>query len=295
MTTTGKTTLLGEKNKKYRRDRKLIYSLRLLRRADPVDKPSVVRLEIREIPGNRNCDGPRAWKDYIFRGYGSSENNPAVYIKPVAKPMVYNPVPQLNLQNHANQLSMALGAVVSETNDSELGLSPGFTAQNDDTIDLLMGSRPNFAPVEDEPVALPAAAKRRLRGFDETIVAPPNISQPEPPKFIPTVGTSSSYYDDDFGALLPPRPAHNSTPSPPPSAWKSQPGIVRTTRRVRTQDLVPEERQQEISEQETRKLRNINLQKKPKRVVREYSSKEYVYSQCTLLIANFLTGMKNST
>lgn len=273
ITTTGKTTLLGEKYKRYYRDRKLIYSLRLLRRADPVDKPSVVRLEIREIPGNRNTDGPRAWRDYIFGGYGASENNPAVYIKPKAKPMVYNPIPQLNLQNHANQLSRALGAVVFETSDLP---SPHFAPQNDDTIDLLFGTRPNFAAAEDEPVALPAAAKRRVRGLDETAEAPPYTSHPEPPKLNPAVGISASYYDDDFQSLLPPRPVPTLTPSPPPTARQSQPGIVRTTRRVKTQDLVPEERQQEISEHDTRILRSINSQRKPRKEIREYSFKEYV-------------------
>ena len=296
ITTTGKTTLLGDKYKRYYRDRKLIYSLRLLRRADPVDKPSVVRLEIREIPGNRNNDGPRAWRDYIFRGYGASENNPAVYIKPKAEPeRVYNPIPQLNLQNHATQLSRALGAVVSETSGFSLGPPPGFAVQNDDTIDLLLGSRPNFAVMEDEPVALPVAAKRRVRGFDETTAAPPNISQPEPPKFNPAVGISSSYFDD-FESILPPRPAPISTPSPPPTTRQSQSGIVRTTRRVRTQDPVPEEKQQEKSEQDTRILRSINSQKKPKKEIREYSFKEYVCPQCALHFPLLIfSGMKNST
>lgn len=291
--TNGKTTLFGDKQKRYYRDRKEIFTLRLLRRPDAAAKPTVVSLEIKEIPGNRKGSGPRAWKGYLFQGYGAFENDPAVYVKPKAKAKMQNPVPQVDLQSHAINLQRALGELPLNTDDGfGLGPRPNFGAQqNNESLDFLSGPRPNFTRAEEPQAALPAAAKRRVKGFEELKPesGSPHMSQaapvawPEAEEDVslpPTTATASSYYDGDLDELLGPRPVATPTddslssrPAPP---TVTQSGMVRTTRRVRVPvDQVPAEAEQQVSEANTRVLRNVNSQRKSKKdPIRKYDAKE---------------------
>ena len=284
--TNGKTTLFGDKQKRYYRDRKEIFTLRLLRRPDAAAKPTVVPLEIREIPGDRNGGGPRAWKEYLFKGYGAFENDPSVYVKPKAKAKVQYPVTQVDLQRHAVNLQRALGELPFNTGDEfNLGPRPSFGVQkNDESLDFLSGPRPDFARAEEPQAVLPVAAKRRVKGLG-TESDSPHMSQTAPPEaegdvpLPPTAATTSSYYDKDFYDLLGPRPVDDPaddflSPRPgPPTVTQS--GMVRTTRRLRAPvDQVPEETEQKVSEANTRVLRNISSQKKSKKdPIRKYDAK----------------------
>lgn len=289
--TNGKTTLFSDKQKRYYRDRKEIFTLRLLRRPDAAAKPAVVPLEIKEIAGIRDGSGPRSWKEYLFKGYGAFENDPAVYVKPKAKATMQYPVQQVDLQSHAMNLQRALRELPLDTND-EFGLGPRpifAPQQNDESLDFLFGSRPNFASAEVPQAALPAAAKRRVKGFEElrTESDSPHMNQaaplawPEAEEDVPTATAASSYYGGDLEDLLGPRPAAApaddflSTRPAPPTVMQS--GMVRTTRRLRVPvDQVPEETKQKVSEASTRVLCNVNSQRKSKKdPIRKYDAKEH--------------------
>jgi len=288
--TNGKTTLFGDKQKRYYRDRKEIFTLRLLRRPDAAAKPTVVPLEIREIPGDRDNSGPRAWKEYLFKGYGAFENDPAVYVRPRAKAKVQYPV---DFESHAMDLQRALGNLSLDTNDGlDLGPRPSFGAQqNDESLDFLSGPRPSFARAEEAQGTLPVTAKRRVKGFEElnTESDSPHMAQAAPPTWLeaeenlplpPTAAATLPYYDEDLSDLLGPRPVAAPTddflsPRPAPlTATRS--GMVRATRRLRVPEgQVPEETEQEVPEANTRILRNVGSQRKSKKdPIRKYDAKE---------------------
>lgn len=288
--TIGKTTLFGDKQKKYYRNRKEVFTLRLLRRPDAAAKPIVVPLEIKEIAGNRDGSGPRAWKEYLFKGYGAFENDPAVYVKPKAKAKVQYPVPQVDLQSHAMNLQRALGELPLDTNDEfNLGSRPNFGAQqNNQSLDFLSGPRPNFARAEEAQAALPVATKRRVKGFEElkTESDSPHTNQAVPPASLevkkgmplpPAAATTSSYYDEDLNDLLGPRPMAAPLDDLPPSRAApptvTPSGMVRATRRLRAPE--PEETEQKVSEGNTRVLRNVGSQRNPRSgPIRAYNSKK---------------------
>lgn len=264
--TTGKTTLFGEKHRRYYQDRKSIYSLRVLRRKAEGDRPTVVPLEIKQIPGDRTVDGPRAWIGYLYKGFGAYENNPAVYVKPIAK-LDYNQVPSIDLQNHANTLSRALGNLL-DTDGFDLGPRPTFEIdREDETTDFLSGPRPTFGEVDTNESVLPVVAKRRVREFQEGLAA---TSYPEQANAHPAPTNTVVNENLDFFADRPRPPTITSS------------GMVRTTRRVRAAPpSPPEEKEQTVAEHETRMLRNVSAQKKN---TKRKDNKQYDPTECVLFL-----------
>lgn len=294
--TIGNTTLFAENHgKKYYRSRKEIFSLRLLRRDDPASKPEVVSLTIKEIPGDREANGPRAWRNYQFVGYGGSDNNPAVYVRPRANASVPRSNAELDSHHHANVLSRALNNVLVTHESVNSGPMPrSFAQQFDESIDFLDGPRPNFDQTESESAKLPNAAKRRVRDSDDPSTNQLPLIQPihplgfergqpdilkgtESDGTLPAAFVASSYYEDDLGHLLRSAPPARDFLSANPGSSSIPPlGIVRATRRVKSpEDVILAEQEQKVAEQDTRIFRNVNSQRSPWRD----TSSSYVFRE----------------
>ncbi|KAF8475952.1 hypothetical protein BDZ91DRAFT_710645 [Kalaharituber pfeilii] len=270
--TIGKTTLLGGKNEKYYQDRKLVHSLRILRTAAGSTKAAVVPMEINEIPGNRQDEGPRAWKDYVFKGFGIRRPPVPASAKGKSKSM----------QAHAEQLSRALEPWASSTweprNTDEFDLfdsgpQPTFVDMEDESTDFLSGPRPNFGGQEEVAASSYIASKRRLKVFGDSgsssTVANPSTDIHYPEFQGSTSGTP--------GGLNPEELINFSSPPAIPQGPPQK--VTRATRRLRVLDAAPvEEKQQQASEIQTRTFRNVNSQKKTpkKKEVKEYNLQEHM-------------------